>query len=50
MVLSMLEREFIILAWIDNWGPQVAWGIRIAMTVIGGGLWLASRKAESAAP
>jgi hypothetical protein len=43
MVLSLINLEFIILMWIDLWGPTVGWAIRIAMAVIGGGLWLAGR-------
>ena len=40
IILQFLEREFIILMWIDLWGPQVGWTIRIAMVVVGGLMWL----------
>ncbi len=40
IVLYFLHMEFIILAWIDHWGPAVGWGIRISMAAIGGLLWL----------
>ena len=39
IVLHFLNMEFIILAWIDTWGPTIGWAIRIALTVIGGILW-----------
>lgn len=46
-VLNMLEREFTLLMWIDNWGAEVGTAIRIGMIVVGGGLWLAGRRQES---
>ncbi|MCG8590389.1 MAG: hypothetical protein MJE66_13960 [Proteobacteria bacterium] len=42
-VLNMLEREFVLLMWIDTWGPTVGNAIRIGMIVVGGGLWLAGQ-------
>ena len=30
----------IFLTWIDQWGPQVAWGIRGGVTLVGLVLWL----------
>lgn len=46
MVLHFLEREFVILMWVDNWGPTVGWVIRIAMVVVGGALWLMGQRQE----
>ncbi len=50
IVLYFLHMQFFLLAWIDHWGANVGWGIRIAMAVVGGALWLISPKpaAESA--
>ena len=49
IILSFLNMEFIVLAWIDSWGPAVGWIIRIALAVVGGGLWLlGNRMAPSA--
>jgi hypothetical protein len=48
MVLNFLEREFSILAWIDAWGPEAGWAIRIGMTVVGAALWLFGNMAEGA--
>ncbi|MBH5330092.1 hypothetical protein H9Q10_10495 [Eikenella sp. S3360] len=31
------------LFWIYNWGDGVAWGIKIALIVVGGVLWLMGR-------
>lgn len=46
IILYFLNMEFILLMWIETWGEQVAWGIRIALAVVGGGLWLAGKNAE----
>ena len=48
-LLHLLEREFTLLMWIDNWGPGVGTAIRIGMVVIGAGLWLIGNKQEAAA-
>lgn len=32
--------HYIFLTWIDKWGPQVAWGIRGGITLVGLVLWL----------
>ncbi len=47
IVLYFLNMEFIILSWIDHWGPTAGWGIRIGMAVIGGALWLISPRAAA---
>ena len=39
-----------VLAWIYNWGDGVAWGIKIALVVVGGALWLIGRNQEAAHP
>ena len=45
MVLYLLEMEFIVLQWIDTWGVETGWAIRIGMAVIGAILlFVASRK------
>jgi len=49
-VLNMMEREFTLIMWIDNWGPTVGSAIRIGMIVVGAGLWFLGNKKESAAP
>jgi hypothetical protein len=46
IVLSFIGMQFILLAWIDMWGPAVGWAIRIALTVVGAALWLAGRARE----
>lgn len=47
IVLSFMNMQFIILAWVDMWGPEVGWAIRGAMIVGGGVLWLLGKKQES---
>lgn len=34
-LLPYLNLQFILLAWIDMWGPTIGWIIRGAMLVIG---------------
>ncbi len=50
--LHFLNMEFMLLGWVDNWGAGVGNGIRIAMIVIGAGLWFfgKSEAAKSEAP
>lgn len=43
MVLSFLNMQFVILAWIDLWGPTAGWAIRIGMAVVGGIMWLVGK-------
>ena len=40
IILSFLHMQFIILAWIDLWGPSVGWAIRVGLAVVGGLMWL----------
>lgn len=47
IVLDFFNRVPRVLAWIYHWGDGVAWGIKIALIVIGGVLWLLGNKAES---
>ncbi|HSJ04488.1 MAG: hypothetical protein ACAI34_14360 [Verrucomicrobium sp.] len=45
-VLHFLHMEFILLTWIETWGPGVAWAIRAGLAVVGGILWFMSRHEE----
>ena len=47
IVLNLIGYEFAILAWIDNWGETVGWGIRAAMIVAGGALFILGQRAEA---
>jgi hypothetical protein len=49
-ILNQLGREFTLISWIDNWGATTGMAIRIAMIVVGAGLWFAGNKREAAAP
>lgn len=49
-VLNMMQREFIVISWIDNWGPTVGMAIRVAMIVVGAVLWFMGNKKETATP
>ena len=46
-IFSFIEREVRLLAWINNWGPGVAWAIRIGFMVVGGALWIAGSRARA---
>lgn len=49
MLLPLIGYQLSLFMWIDNWGPTVGWIIKIAMVVIGGGLFLAGNDDEEAA-
>ncbi len=46
IVLLLMNRNFTILMWIDQWGEGVGWSIRIGLAVLGAGLWLLGMKQE----
>lgn len=49
IVLYFLNMNFKLLMWIENWGPNVGWGIRIGMAVVGAILFIvASKQSQSA--
>lgn len=41
-----LKMNFIFLQWIDNWGSNIAWGIRGAMVLVGIILYVAGKPTE----
>jgi hypothetical protein len=47
IVLSFLNMQFVLLAWIDLWGPTVGWAIRIGLAVVGGVMWLVGKAPEA---
>jgi hypothetical protein len=47
-VLHMINMDFMLVSWVDNWGTGVGNGIRVAMIVVGGILWLLGRKSAAA--
>jgi hypothetical protein len=47
LVLNLISMEFIILAWIDLWGPETGWLIRMGMIGVGAILWIASKLAPA---
>jgi len=47
-VLHFMDREFTLLSWVDNWGPGIGNGIRIAMIVVGAIIWYLGNKQASA--
>lgn len=47
-LLNLAGREFVILMWIDMFGPLIGMAIRIAM-IVGGALLFFKAKADAAA-
>lgn len=47
IILDFINMQFMLLMWIDNWGPSVGWTIRIGLLVAGGALWLLGRNQEA---
>lgn len=47
VVLYFLNMQFIILAWVDMWGPEVGWAIKVGMIVVGAVLWFLGNKQET---
>jgi hypothetical protein len=43
-LLPYLDLQFILVSWIDRWGPGVGNGIRIALIVVGAILWFMGRQ------
>lgn len=43
-VLHMIDMEFKLLMWVDNWGETTGWAIRGAMILAGGVLLFLSRR------
>lgn len=46
-VLHLIGMEFVLVAWVDMWGPAIGTGIRIGMIVVGAVLWFLGVQAES---
>lgn len=49
-VLHYFDMDFMLVSWVDNWGPGVGNGIRVAMIVAGAALWFFGRQKEEAPP
>jgi hypothetical protein len=43
-VLHLLNMEFILVGWVDNWGVSTGNGIRIGMVVVGAILWFVGKQ------
>ena len=43
-VLHLLNMEFILVGWVDNWGVTTGNGIRIGMIVVGAILWFVGKQ------
>ncbi len=46
IVLNYMNYEFIVMMWIDNWGTNIGWGIRIATIVVGAILFFVGKPKE----
>jgi len=47
-VLHLIDMEFKLPMWVDNWGETAGWAIRGAMVIAGGILLLLGRKPATA--
>ena len=41
-ILNMMDRQFTLLMWIDNWGPTVGIAIRVGLIILGALLFITS--------
>lgn len=48
IALHFFNMEFVILSWIDTWGPTVGWAIRGGLAIVGAALWLICNSQASA--
>lgn len=46
LVLPFVGMKSMLLTWIDQWGPAVAWLIRGDITLLGLVLWLSFRNRD----
>jgi hypothetical protein len=46
-VLRLVNIDFLLVSWVDNWGAGIGNGIRIAMIVVGGIIWYLGRQGAS---
>ncbi len=44
--MIFVDYSFEYLMWIDNWGNTVGWIIRVAIIIVGGGLYFVGGKSE----
>ncbi|TKB44558.1 hypothetical protein [Thalassotalea mangrovi] len=50
LLLNLVGYELKILMWVDNWGENVGWAIRLGAIVIGAVLYFAIKEAPEAEP
>jgi hypothetical protein len=48
IVLGFLNMQFILLSWVDLWGPEIGWAIKGGMIVVGGVLWFMGKRQKTA--
>jgi len=49
-LLHFANMELVLVSWVDNWGVSVGNGIRVAMILVGGILWLVGKQSKQAVP
>ncbi len=50
IVLPQLDMHYSILSWVDTWDTDVGWGIKIALILLGVGLWFMAGSKGQARP
>lgn len=48
IALSFMNMQFVILSWIDKWGPTTGWAIKGGLIVVGAVLFVLGRKPQTA--
>ena len=48
IALHFIGYEFSVLIWIDNWGPEVGWAIRVGLVLAGCALYFIGMRGERA--
>jgi len=49
-LLHFANMELVLVSWVDNWGVSVGNGIRVAMILVGGILWLVGKQSKQTVP
>lgn len=44
IILYFLEMQFTLMQWVDNWGSETGWAIRVGMAVVGAILFFIGSK------
>ena len=46
VLLPLIGLQFIVVAWVDMWGPEIGWAIRGGMVLLGAVILVATRNKD----